>query len=72
MIDFKSVLGTLLESGLAPSATQRMGHAAGAQQQGGGGLSSILSSLGGGGGQGGTDLGVDTERYARQCAADGW
>ena len=45
MIDFKSVLGTLLELGLAPSATQRMGHAAGAQPQGGGGLGSILSSL---------------------------
>ncbi len=57
MIDFKSVLGTLLESGLAPSATQRMGQAAGGQQQGGGGLSSILSSLGGAGGQGGSDLG---------------
>ena len=38
MVDFKSVLGTLLELGLAPSASQRMGHAAGAQQQGGGGL----------------------------------
>ncbi len=56
MIDFKSVLGTLLESGLAPSAGQRMGHAASPQ---GGGLGSILSSLGGGqaGGQGGGDLG---------------
>lgn len=56
MIDFKSVLGTLLESGLAPSASQRMGQAVGGQQ-GGGGLSSILSSLGGGG-QGGGDLGA--------------
>ena len=56
MIDFKSVLGTLLESGLAPSASQRMGHAVGAQQQAGGGLSSILSGLGGG--QGGGDLGA--------------
>ena len=27
MVDFKSVLGTLLESGLAPSASQRIGHA---------------------------------------------
>ena len=57
MIDFKSVLGTLMESGLAPSASQRMGHAMGGQQGGqqGGGLSSILSSLGGG--QGSGDLG---------------
>ena len=54
MIDFKSVLGTLLESGLAPSASQRIGHAASPQ---GGGLGSILSSLGGAGGQGGGDLG---------------
>lgn len=57
MIDFKSVLGTLLESGLAPSASQRIGHAASPQ---GGGLGSILSSLGGGqaGGAGGGDLGA--------------
>jgi uncharacterized membrane protein YebE (DUF533 family) len=55
MIDFKSVLGTLLESGLAPSASQRMGQAIGGQQSGGG-LSSILSSLGGG--QGGGNLGA--------------
>lgn len=58
MIDFKSVLGTLLESGLAPSASQRIGHAASPQ---GGGLGSILSSLGGGqGGAGGAggDLGA--------------
>lgn len=56
MIDFKSVLGTWLESDLAPSASQRMGHAVGAQQQAGGGLSSILGSLGGG--QRGGDLGA--------------
>jgi len=56
MIDFKSVLGTLLESGLTPSASQRIGHAASPQ---GGGLGSILSGLGGGqaGGAGGGDLG---------------
>ena len=56
MIDFKSVLGTLLESGLAPSASQRIGHAASPQ---GGGLGSILSGLGGGqaGGASGGDLG---------------
>ena len=57
MIDFKSVLGTLLESGLAPSASQRIGHAASPQ---GGGLGSILGSLGGGqaGGASGGDLGA--------------
>ena len=57
MIDFKSVLGTLLESGLAPSASQRIGHAASPQ---GGGLGSILGSLGGGqaGGAPGGDLGA--------------
>ena len=54
MVDFKSVLGTLLESGLTPSASQRIGHAASPQ---GGGLGSILSSLGGGQGAGGGDLG---------------
>ena len=55
MVDFKSVLGTLLESGLTPLASQRIGHAASPQ---GGGLGSILSSLGGGqGGGGGGDLG---------------
>ena len=58
MIDFKSVLGTLLESGLAPSASQRMGSAMGGQQTGGGGLSSILGSLGGGQGGGGGDIGA--------------
>ena len=59
MIDFKSVLGTLLESGLAPSASQRMGHAVGGPQgtQQGGGLASILGSLGGRQGGGG-DLGA--------------
>ena len=56
MVDFKSVLGTLLESGLAPSASQRMGHAVGGQPAGGGGLGSILSGLGGS--QGGGDLGT--------------
>ena len=54
MIDFKSVLGTLLESGLAPSASQRMGHAMSPQ---GGGLGSILGGLGGQPGQGGGDIG---------------
>src|SRR4051812_39433747 len=56
MIDFKSVLGTLLESGLTPSASQRIGQAASPQ---GGGLGSILSGLGGSqsGGAGSGDLG---------------
>ena len=72
MVDFKSVLGTLLESGLAPSASQRIGHAASPQ---GGGLGSILSSLGGGqgAGAGGGDLGSllgGLLGNARQAASD--
>ena len=46
MVDFKSVLGTLLESGLAPSASQRLGNAANTQQ--GGGLAGMLGGAGGG------------------------
>lgn len=46
MVDFKSILGTLLESGLAPSASQRMGSAVNAQQRGG--LGSMLGGAGGG------------------------
>lgn len=62
MVDFKSVLGTLLESGLAPSASQRLGNAANTQQ--GGGLAGMLGGAGGGlasmlgGGQGGSDIGA--------------
>ena len=51
MVDFKSVLGTLLESGLAPSASQRIGHALGGRRVGGAGASTP------GAGQGGGDLG---------------
>ncbi len=54
MIDFKSVLGSLLESGLTPAASQRMGNALGSQ---GGGLSSILEGLAGRAGQGTSDVG---------------
>ncbi|MFZ1425720.1 MAG: tellurite resistance TerB family protein [Geminicoccaceae bacterium] len=62
MVDFKSVLGTLLESGLAPSASQRLGNAANPQQ--GGGLAGMFGGAGGGlssmlgGGKGGSDIGV--------------
>lgn len=45
MIDFKSVLGTLMESGLAPSASQRIGNAYGQPRQGGGDLGSVLSGV---------------------------
>ena len=76
MIDFKTILGTVLDSGLAPSASHRMGHAASPQ---GGGLGSILGGLGGsagrgaGGGQGGGDLGSllgGLLGNARQAAGD--
>ena len=53
MIDFKSILGAVLDSGLTPAAQQRMGHALNPQ---GGGLGSILEGLTGRAGQGGTDL----------------
>jgi uncharacterized membrane protein YebE (DUF533 family) len=36
MVDFKNILGTLLESGMAPSASQRIGHAMGGRRVGGG------------------------------------
>jgi uncharacterized membrane protein YebE (DUF533 family) len=49
MVDFKSILGTLLESGMAPSASQRIGHAMGGRRVGGGSTP--------GAGQGGGDLG---------------
>jgi uncharacterized membrane protein YebE (DUF533 family) len=56
MVDFKNILGTLLESGMAPSASQRIGHAMGGRKvggpdstpgagQGGGDLSSLLGRL---------------------------
>ena len=54
MIDFKSILGSLLESGLAPSASQRMGSALGPQ---GGGLASMLEGLAGRASQGGSQVG---------------
>ena len=44
MVDFKSILGTLLESGLAPSASQRIGSAVNAQRSGG--LGSMFGGLG--------------------------
>jgi uncharacterized membrane protein YebE (DUF533 family) len=50
MVDFKSILGTLLESGMAPSASQRIGHAMGGQRVGGAGSAP-------GAGQSGGDLG---------------
>jgi uncharacterized membrane protein YebE (DUF533 family) len=52
-MDFKSILGAVLESGLAPSASQRMGHAMSPQ---GGGLGSLLGGLTGRAGQGGSDI----------------
>src|SRR5687767_6386316 len=57
MVDFKSILGTLLESGMAPSASQRIGHALGGRRvddagsptpgagQGGDNLGSLLGGL---------------------------
>lgn len=70
MIDFKSVLGSLLESGLAPSASHRMGSALGPQ---GGGLSSMLEGLAGRASQGGSQVGSvlnDLLGNARQAASD--
>jgi uncharacterized membrane protein YebE (DUF533 family) len=49
MVDFKSILGTLLESGMAPAASQRIGHAMGDRRVGGGSAPDA--------GQGGSDLG---------------
>ena len=63
MVDFKSILGTLLESGLAPSASQRIGSAVNAQQSGGlgsmfgGAGGGLASMLGGGQGGGSSDIG---------------
>lgn len=58
MMDMKSILGALLEAGVAPNASQRIGHAARSPQSGLGGL---LAGLGGQGTQGrpagGGDLG---------------
>jgi uncharacterized membrane protein YebE (DUF533 family) len=51
MVDFKSILGTLLESGMAPSASQRIGHAMGGRRVGG------TAGSAPGGSQGGSDLG---------------
>ena len=56
MIDFKSVLGTLLDSGLAPSAGQRIGHAA-SPQGGGPWLDPEQPGRWSGGGSAGGDLG---------------
>ncbi|MGD9507690.1 MAG: tellurite resistance TerB family protein [Geminicoccaceae bacterium] len=70
MIDFKNVLGSLLESGLAPSASHRMGNALGPQ---GGGLSSILEGLAGRASQGGSQAGSvlnDLLSNAKQAASD--
>ena len=70
MIDFKSVLGSLLESGLTPSASQRMGTALGPQ---GGGLASILEGLAGRTSQGGSQVGSvlnDLLNSAKQAAGD--
>jgi uncharacterized membrane protein YebE (DUF533 family) len=52
-MDFKSILGAVLESGLAPSASQRMGHAMSPQ---GGGHGSLLEGLTGRAGQGGSNI----------------
>jgi uncharacterized membrane protein YebE (DUF533 family) len=70
MIDFKSVLGSLLESGVAPAASQRMGTALGPQ---GGGLSSMLEGLAGKAGQTGSDVGSVLSNIlgsAKQAAGD--
>ena len=46
MIDFKNVLGSILDSGLIPpSASQRVGGATGGQPQAGGDLGSLLGGL---------------------------
>ena len=70
MIDFKSVLGSILDSGLSPSASQRMGSALGPQ---GGGLGSLLEGLAGRTGQGGSDIGAvlgGLLQNAKQAASD--
>lgn len=70
MIDFKNVLGSLLESGLAPSASHRMGSALGPQ---GGGLASMLEGLAGRASQGGSQVGsvlTDLLGSAKQAASD--
>jgi uncharacterized membrane protein YebE (DUF533 family) len=70
MIDFKNVLGSLLESGLAPSASHRMGSALGPQ---GGGLASMLEGLAGRSSQGGSQVGSvlsDLLGGAKRAASD--
>ena len=70
MIDFKSVLGSLLESGMAPAASQRMGTALGPQ---GGGCRPCSEGLAGKAGQTGSDVGSVLSNIlgsAKQAAGD--
>ncbi len=70
MIDFKSILGSVLDSGLTPAASQRMGTALGPQ---GGGLGSLLESLSGRANQAGSDVGSvlgGLLNSAKQAAGD--